>query len=286
MLENAGDGAPVSFLATPERFERTRFDVDQEGIGTLTLTRPRKLNVVDRNMIAEIRSLLWQVAFDDAVKALIITGEGRGFCAGRDIEELRWERALPSPQYRAYVRANHEMLDDLEQLEKPVIAAINGVCAGGGVELAVSCDLRVAADTATFLLPEINLGVIPASGACSRMIQMIGIGRVKEMVLTGATYDAAQAQQWGLVNIVTREVELLGRARRLGIDCTRGAPEAVGLAKSVINTCQDVDTSTGRRVERLAQSKLVTTGDASEGLSAVLSKRPPGFGDGSGERGG
>jgi enoyl-CoA hydratase/carnithine racemase len=285
MPEKAGDGAPVSFLATPEQFERTRLEVDQDGIATLTLARPRKLNAFDWKMIAEIRSLLWQIAFDDAVKAVVVTGEGRGFCAGRDIEELRWERALDSPHYRAYVRANHEMLDDLEQLEKPVIAAINGVCAGGGVELAASCDLRVASDAATFLLPEITLGVIPASGACSRMIQMIGIGRVKEMVLTGATYDAGQAHQMGLVNIVTREVELPGRAHRLAVDCTRGAPEAVGLAKSVINTCQDVDTATGRRIERLAQSKLVTTGDASEGLSAFLSKRPPGFGTGPAEPG-
>ena len=115
------------------------------------------------------------------------------------------------------------MLDDLEQLDKPVTAAINGVYAGGGVELAAWCDLRVASDTATFLLPEISLGVVPAPGACSRLIRMIGIGRVEEMVLTGAAYDAAQVQQWGLVNVVTREAELPARAHRLAIDCARGA---------------------------------------------------------------
>ena len=248
MPDDAGDG------------ERTRFEVDQAGVGTLTLAHPRKLNAFDRKMIQEIRGLVWQVAFDDAVGALVITGEGRGFCAGRDVEEPRGDRAL--------LRAHHEMLDDLEQLEKPVIAAVNGVCAGGGVELAAWCDLRVASDTATFLLPEISLGVIPAPGACSRLIQMIGIGRVKEMVLTGATYDAVQVQQWGLVNVVTREAELLARAHRLAVDCTRGSPAAVGLAKAVINTCQDVDAATGRRIERLAQSGLVTTGDGADGLPA------------------
>ena len=248
MPETAGDG------------ERTRFEVDQSGVGTLTLAHARKLNAFDRKMIQEVRALVWQVAYDDAIRALVVTGEGRGFCTGRDPEELRGDRAL--------LRASHEMLDDLEQLEKPVIAAINGVCAGGGVELAAWCDLRVASDTATFLLPEISVGAVPASGACSRLIRMIGIGRVKEMILTGATYDAAQVQQWGLVNVVTREAELLARAHRLAVDCTRGSPEAVGLAKAVINTCQDVDTATGRRIERLAQSRLVTTADGAEGLPA------------------
>lgn len=265
MPENAGDG------------ERTRFEVDPAGVGTLTLANPRKLNAFDRKMIQEIRALVSQVASDDAVRALVITGEGRGFCAGRDVEELRGK--VDAPHLRTYVRANHEMLDDLEQLEKPVIAAINGVCAGGGVELAASCDLRVASDTATFLLPELNLGVIPVSGACSRLIQMIGIGRVKEMVLTGATYDAAQVQHWGLVNVVTREAELAARAHRLAADCSRGAPEAVGLAKAVINTCQDVDTATGRRIERLALSRLVTNGDGTQGLPAVPDGGSPALGD-------
>jgi len=167
---------PDGFLNQIDHLERIGFELAPSGVGVITLTRPERLNAFDLQMLAELRSLVWRANFDSAIKALVITGAGRGFCSGRDIVSLQYENGLPTPQYRAYVRANHEAFDDLEALEKPVIAAINGVCAGGGVELAVACELRVASRSAQFLLPETQLGVIPASGACSRMIQMIGMG--------------------------------------------------------------------------------------------------------------
>jgi enoyl-CoA hydratase/carnithine racemase len=228
-------------------------------------------------MIREIRSAVWQATFDDAVRVLVITGAGRGFCAGRDILGLDYENNLPGAQYRAYVRANHEMLDDIEALEKPVIAAVNGICAGGGVELAVACDFRMATRSAEFLLPENQLGVLPASGACSRMIQMIGIGRLKEMVMAALAVSADEAQRIGLVNRVYVEDELIGRTLEFARMLMARAPLAMGMAKHIINTCQSVDTETGRILERLGQSILIGTEDNKEGQAAFREKRKPKF---------
>lgn len=264
---------PEGFLRPIDSLERVEFEVAGSGIGLLTLARPDRLNAFDFDMLTEIRTVLWQANFDPAIKALVITGKGRGFCSGRDIFGLKFENTLPPPQYRAYVRANHEAFDDLEALEKPVIAAVNGVCAGGGVELAVACDLRVAARSAQFLLPETQLGVIPASGACSRMIQMIGIGRLKELVLTGDPVDADEAYRIGLVNRVTPDEEVVQAAMALAERILRRAPQAVGMAKHVINACQSVDTETGRLLERLGQSVLIRTEDAQDGMAAFAEKR-------------
>jgi enoyl-CoA hydratase/carnithine racemase len=137
----------------------------------------------------------------------------------------------------------------------------------------VACDLRVAARSAQFLLPETQLGVIPASGACSRMIQMIGIGRLKELVLTGDPVDADEAYRIGLVNRVTPDEDVVPAAMELAERILRRAPQAVGMAKHVINACQSVDTETGRLLERLGQSVLIRTEDAQDGMAAFAEKR-------------
>ena len=243
----------------------------------ITLNRPERLNAFDWRMLVELRAALWQATFDDAVRVIVITGEGRGFCAGRDITELRAQRALPGNSYRSYVRNNHAVFDDIETLEKPVIAAINGPCAGGGVELAISCDFRIASADAVFTLPEISIGVIPASGACSRMSRIVGVERLKEMVMTGRKYTAAEAKEMGLVSRVVPGGELTAAAESLAADLMTGAPRAVGLAKHVINACLSTDLHTGRDIERLGQSWLAQSDDSWEGLSAFLEKRQPDF---------
>jgi len=208
---------------------------------------------------------------------IVITGKGRGFCAGRDVEELRGERGMPLPHYRAYVRANHEMLDDFEAIEKPVIAAINGICAGGGIELAASCDFRFASDAATFLLPEIFIGVIPASGACSRMIPMVGIENVKDMVMTGRTVDAHEIREMRFVRRVAAADKLMEEVLAYAKLLMKGAPLAIGIGKHITNTCQNIDTDSGRMLERLAQSSLVGSTDSTEGVKAFIEKRAPNF---------
>ncbi|GAA3062614.1 enoyl-CoA hydratase-related protein [Pseudonocardia yunnanensis] len=266
------------FYVTPEQFERVRMHTGgTAGICWITLDRPERLNAFDWRMLVELRAAVWQATFDDEVRVVVITGAGRGFCAGRDINDLRWQRGLPGNSYRSYVRTNHATFDDVENLEKPVIAAINGPCAGGGVELAVSCDFRIAAQNATFVLPEIRIGVIPASGACSRMSRLIGVERLKEMVMTGRGYTAEQAGSMGLVSRVVPADALAAEVESLAVDLMKGAPRAIGLAKHVINMCEGTDPHTGRDVERLGQSWLAQSDDSWEGLSAFLEKRAPDF---------
>jgi enoyl-CoA hydratase/carnithine racemase len=276
-VEKDAAGRPRGFLEPLAERLVTRFEIAEEGIALLTLDRPEKLNAFDERMIREIRAAIWQASFDDAIRVLVITGAGRGFCAGRDILGLDYENNLPSPQYRAYVRANHEMFDDMEALEKPVIAAVNGVCAGGGVEMAVACDFRMAARGAEFLLPENQLGVLPASGACSRMIQMIGIGRLKEMVMAALPVSADEALRIGLVTRVFEPAELMPSTMEFARMLIGRAPLAMGMAKHIINTCQSVDTETGRVLERLGQSILIGTEDNKEGQAAFREKRKPKF---------
>ncbi|GAB2909939.1 hypothetical protein GCM10027093_55090 [Paraburkholderia jirisanensis] len=268
---------PRGYLIEKDAFETIEITMPEEGIAVMKLNRPDKLNAFNSAMIGEIRAAMWRLNYDDSVRVIVLTGAGRGFSAGRDVKELQGERGMPLPQYRAYVRANHDMLNDFEAIEKPVIAAINGICAGGGIEMAASCDFRFASKEATFLLPEIFIGVIPASGACSRMIQMIGIENVKDLVMTGRTVDADEIREMGFVRRVVAHDELETKVFEFARLLMRGAPQAVGIGKHVTNTCQNVDTETGRMIERLAQSSLVGTADSTEGVRSFLEKRPPKF---------
>lgn len=270
-------GLPRGFLQGVEKLTTIRAELSDQGILIITLDRPDKLNAFDEQMIREMRSVIWKANFDARVRVLVITGAGRGFCAGRDIHGLDYENNLGTSGYRAYVRANHELFDDIENLEKPVIAAVNGICAGGGVEMAVACDFRMAAHGASFLLPENQLGVIPASGACSRMIQMIGIGRLKEMVMAALPVDAEEALRIGLVNRVLPPDQLIEKTLDFARELIKRAPLAMGMAKHIINMCQNVDTETGRMLERLGQSVLIRTKDNKEGMTAFREKRRPNF---------
>jgi enoyl-CoA hydratase/carnithine racemase len=268
---------PRGYLVEPEEFKTLDITMPADGVAVITLNRPEKLNAFNTAMIGEIRAAMWRMNYDERVRVIVVTGKGRGFCAGRDVEELRGERGMPLPHYRAYVRANHDMLNDFEAIEKPVIAAINGICAGGGIELAASCDFRFASSAATFLLPEIFIGVIPASGACSRMIQMIGIENVKDMVMTGRTIDADEIKEMRFVRRVAAADSLMDEVLAFAKLLMKGAPLAVGIAKHVTNTCQNIDTETGRALERLAQSSLVGSTDSTEGVRAFIEKRQPNF---------
>jgi len=270
-------GLPAGFLQHVKGFETIKVTSPEAGILLITLARPEKLNAFDEHMIREIRSVIWKANFDDTIRVVMITGEGRAFCAGRDIQGLDYENNLETSGYRAYVRANHEMFDDFENLEKPIIAVVNGICAGGGVEMAIASDFRIASSTAKFLLPENQLGVIPASGACSRMIQMIGIGRLKEMVMAALPVEAEEAHRIGLVTRVHPPEKLMEGALEFARHLLKLAPAAMGMGKQIINMCQNVDTETGRMLERLGQSILIKTTDNKEGMNAFIEKRPPRF---------
>jgi enoyl-CoA hydratase/carnithine racemase len=277
MTRKTSKGLPAGFLDRTSSFETIVVSSPAPKVLQITLNRPKKLNAFDELMIREMRQVIWDANFDDDVRAIIITGAGRAFCAGRDIGGLHYENNLSTAGYRSYVRANHELFDEMEAIEKPIIAAVNGICAGGGVEMSIACDFRIASTSAEFLLPENQLGVIPASGACSRMIQMVGIGRLKEMIMAVRPFNAEKALQVGLVTDVVSPEGLMSASIDLAQRLIGLAPQALGMAKHIINMCQNVDTETGRQLERLGQSVLIRTNDNKEGMAAFSEKRKPSF---------
>jgi enoyl-CoA hydratase len=245
-------------------------------VRVLTLNRPERMNAWNAEMRKEMRDAVEETALDARVRVLIIAGAGdRAFSAGEDIGGMGDLTALGTRGFRAHTRRIHDVFDTIEAMEVPVIAAVDGVAAGGGFELALSCDFRVAGEGARFVMPEANVGLIPGSGGCSRLVRYVGLGRAKELVMLGNTLCAARAEQLGLVTEVTETGGALDAARAMAARLGAAAPLALGMAKLVLNTCVDVDAEIGRRLERLGQSVLKTTDDHREGTQAFLEKRSP-----------
>jgi enoyl-CoA hydratase len=249
----------------------------QEGIAVLTLNRPATLNSWNQKMRDELREALRELVADDALRVLIVTGEGRAFSAGEDVRGMQGLADLGTRGFRRVARDIHNVFDEIEAIELPVIAAINGVAAGGGLELALSCDFRFAAETAKLGFPENNVGLIPGSGGCSRLVKLVGLSRAKRLVMTGEMLPAARALGMGLVDEVFPGEDLLPRAVEFAHLLAAKAPLALGLAKVVLNASANVDPDTGRQLERLGQSTLKKTEDHAEGARAFAEKRKPKF---------
>jgi enoyl-CoA hydratase/carnithine racemase len=247
------------------------------GVALLTLNRPDTLNSWNQAMRDELRGAIAELVGDDSLRVLVVTGEGRAFSAGEDVRGMKGLADVGTRGFRRVARDIHNVFDELEAVEVPVIAAINGVAAGGGLELALSCDFRFAADGAKMGFPENNVGLIPGSGGCSRLVKLIGIARAKKLVMTGEMIPAARALEIGLVDEVHPATELLARTREFAARLAAKAPLALGLAKLVLNACANVDPDTGRHLERLGQSILKKTEDHEEGARAFVEKRKPSF---------
>ena len=248
-----------------------------EGAAILTLNRPQTLNSWNQKMRDELREAVRGLVADDALRVLVITGEGRAFSAGEDVRGMQGLTELGSKGFRRVARDIHNVFDELEAMEVPVIAAVNGVAAGGGLELALSCDFRFAADTAKLGFPENNVGLIPGSGGCSRLVKLVGIAKAKRLVMGGEMIPARRALEMGLVDEVFAPEELLPRTREFAAQLAAKAPLALGLAKLVLNAAANVDPDTGRQLERLGQSVLKSTEDHAEGAKAFAEKRKPKF---------
>ena len=256
-------------------YEHLLVEDREGGVRIITLNRPEKFNSWNARMRAEICAAVEAVALDPSVRVLIFTGAGRAFSAGEDVSEMGDLTQLGTRGFRAVARSLHSVFDLIESVEVPVIAAVNGVAAGGGFELALSCDFRVIASGARFVMPEAKVGLIPGSGGCSRLISFVGLGRAKELVMLGRPIGADDARALGLATVVTEPGGVLDAAVALAEEMNAFAPLALGMAKLVLNTCSDVDHETGRRLERLGQSVLKTTRDHAEGAAAFLARRPP-----------
>jgi enoyl-CoA hydratase/carnithine racemase len=255
-------------------FKTLLYDV-QDGIATVTINRPEKNNAISMEMRADFRVLADELYTNDAVRVAIITGTGKTFCVGADVStfETDWN----TPVFRANTRLLTNFFNDLEALEKPLIAAINGTCVGGGLELAMACDLRLAARSARFGLPENNLGLIPGIGGCSRLVKLVGFGRAKELVMTGEIISADDALHHGLVGRVVDDGALMTEARALAERLRAKAPQALGIAKRVLQNCVSADLGTARTIESFGQSILIKTKDHREGVTAFREKRRPKF---------
>ncbi|GAB6181388.1 short-chain-enoyl-CoA hydratase [Desulfotomaculum defluvii] len=246
----------------------------EENIALITLNRPKVLNALNLEIITELHNLLDEVAMDEEVKAVIITGGEKVFAAGADIPFML---GLTPTEAEKLATAFHATFDRIESLDKPVIAAIAGFALGGGCELSLACDLRLATEDAKFGQPEINLGVIPGAGGTQRLSRLIGVARSKDLIYTGKIIDAQTALSYGLVNEIVSNEDLLAKAKKLAKGLASKGPVALAAAKKAINYGIEVDKYTGNCFERQCFALLFSTQDQKEGMNAFLEKRKAQF---------
>jgi enoyl-CoA hydratase len=244
-----------------------------EAIATLTIDRPDVKNALNLETVEEVRGALRRIDADPAVGVVIITGAGESaFVSGADINDIR-----ARGRDEGLAAINSSLFAEIERFPRPTIAAINGYALGGGCELALACDIRIASETAKFGQPELGLGIIPGAGATQRLPRLIGMGRAKHLVLTGEIIDAKQALEIGLVSAVTPAGQLQIRARELAKKILRQGPLAARLAKLALNASARVDLDSGLLIETLAQALCYSSDDKVEGTTAFLEKRKPKF---------
>ncbi|MBW2030066.1 MAG: enoyl-CoA hydratase/isomerase family protein [Deltaproteobacteria bacterium] len=237
-------------------------------IATITFNRPEALNALNNQTRAEFKEAIEEVKGDDSVKAVVLTGTGRAFIAGSDIKELKGTTPLQAHD----IKRLGEMI---EELEKPVIAAVNGFALGGGCEIVLACDIIIASEKAKFGQPEVNIGVIPGGGGTQRLQRMVGVHRAKELIFTGDIIDAAEAERIGLVNKVVPAEELMPRVKEIAGKICNKSSAAIRLAKAAINRGMRTDLGAGLAYERELYSLSLTTEDKAEGIEAFIEKREP-----------
>jgi enoyl-CoA hydratase/carnithine racemase len=251
-------------------------DRDDRGpVAVLVLNRPEALNALSLEMLDDLDEHLDAIERDSNLRAIVIIGGGeKAFTAGADIRHMLNATAL---QARAYAQRGHELTTRIETFPKPVIAAVNGYALGGGCELALACDIRIAADTARFGLPEVNLGILPGWGGTQRLARATTPAFAKELIFTGRQVKAEEARAAGLVNRVVPLAELLDRAVELGELIATKPPWAISAAKEVVNLAMEGDLQGHLRRELDAFALAFTTEDQREGMAAFFEKRAPNF---------
>ncbi|MFN5164637.1 MAG: enoyl-CoA hydratase/isomerase family protein [Pseudomonadota bacterium] len=257
-------------------FETLRLAVE-DGVATLTLHRPEAMNAITQRMKDELGAALDAVATDDAARVLVVTGAGdKSFCAGADLKERAASEPTPA-EFFFRQQATHRLFTRLEQFAKPVIAARNGAAFGGGAEIALCADLRVAAEHARFGLTEVALGVIPAGGGTQRLARLVGPARAKELLFTAARLTATEALALGLVNRVVPSDRLAAEVRALAVAIAAKPPLAVRFAKQAVDKGLQADLQTALDFELYAAAILFDTEDRREGMRAFVEKRTPRF---------
>jgi enoyl-CoA hydratase len=252
---------------------QTVFLEKRDGWGLITLNRPDAMNAIDDAMAAELYQVIQDAMTDHAVKVVMFTGAGeRAFAAGADLRKLQ-----QSSMVQVLDRDLRKLWIDVEQSPKPTIAVINGFCIGAGLELALSCDIRLASNKAKFAITDVNLGFLPGGGAIYRLPKLIGKGKAKEMILTGDMVDAEEAYRIGLVNRVAEPDELMDLARSFADKLSSRAPLALRLGKIAVDVGFESGVAISSHFENIAQALLCTTQDKEEGIAAFFEKRKPMF---------
>ncbi len=260
--------------ATAPSFSTLRYE-EADRIATITLDRPDALNAFDRALKTELFAALKEAGRDRGVRVVILTGAGRAFCAGQDLRERTGE-AVPSLAVELRERYNPLILA-MRRLEKPIIGAINGVAAGAGASLAFACDLRIAAEGASFILAFGRVGLVPDSGATWFLPRLVGLARAAELAFTTDPLSAQEAERLGLVNRVVPGDALLEEARTLAARLASAAPLALGLTKRALNRSLEVGLEEALAYEASLQGIVGRSADHAEGVKAFLEKRPARF---------
>lgn len=246
----------------------------QEGILTVTINRPDKMNALNRAVFDELALVLDHIDTDPQIKAVIITGAGtKAFVAGADISEFT---ALDPKEATQLARRGQLVFERIEKNAKPIIAAVNGFALGGGCELAMACHVRLAAETAKFGQPEVNLGLIPGYGGTQRLTQLVGKGKALELMMSGNMLSAQEALQWGLVNHVYTAEELLDKTKQLLTTITSKGPGAVARVITAVNALYEKGAD-GYLEEVRLFGECFGTPEMKEGVTAFLEKRKPNF---------
>jgi enoyl-CoA hydratase len=247
----------------------------QEGaIGILTLNRPEAMNALNDELISEMGQAMDIITQDEQIRVLVITGGDKVFAAGGDIKAMLQFDPL---QVKKYVTPIHNLFNQIYELPKPTIAAICGFALGGGVELTMTCDFRIAANNAKFGFPEINLGIFPAAGGSQRLPRLIGMAKAKELMFTGDNIDAATALAIGLVNQVVPREALMERAMNLADKLSAKPPITIKTLKESMHNVFNTDINMGLNIEIEKLCSLFATEDQKEGMAAFIEKRKPDF---------
>lgn len=247
----------------------------ESNVAYFRLNRPEQLNAISGQLIRELDEAIKSAEDDPEVRVVVVTGTGRAFCAGADLSEVT--AVKKSAEFYGWVRRVQRVLLNLEELPKPTIAAINGLALGGGLEISLACDLRIASETSQLGVPEIKVGLLPAAGGMSRLPALIGRGRALQMIYTGRPVTAGEALTWGLVNEVVPAEKLLNRAAELAAELAALPSLALRAGKATVHNTRGLGFHEGAKVEANAISLLFETEDTREGLSAFIGKRQPQF---------
>ncbi|MCA8914799.1 MAG: enoyl-CoA hydratase/isomerase family protein [Planctomycetes bacterium] len=243
-------------------------DKDNPRIVIVTLTRPEVKNAINKAMVAELHQAFDTLREDTEVGCVILTGQGDDFAAGADIGELRERKALES-----LAAINNALFNKIELNPAPVIAAIKGYALGGGCELTLACDIRVGGQSARMGQPEVNLGIIPAAGGTQRLPRIVGLGRAKELVLTGFIIDATEAHRIGLLNHVVEDAEVVPHALKMANTICKKGPLAIRVAKQALNQSSRTGLETGLQFESVAQAMLFESEDKMKRMTDFLERK-------------